>query len=192
MDQDDRVLADRRRALEEAFFAKQNEKLKAKMRASQEREKALQELRAAFPHGSGELFERLIEQGLDVEAVSALSLVPCVMVAWADGHVGDGEREVVLAAARENGIEPGSKPYTLLAGWLVEKPSPSLVDLWCGYVGAACAMLGPAERDRLRERVAGLARAVARATGGFLGIGKISDEEEAVLTRIEQAFPRGA
>lgn len=189
MEQDDRLLADRRRALEEAFFQKQNEKLKAKLKAAQEREASRCELREAFPHAKGEVIDRFIDHGLDVEAVSALGLVPCVMVAWANGEVGDREREAVLAAARENGLDPSSRPYSLLASWLAEQPSAALIDLWSHYVVAVCKGLEPDERSRMRERVVGLAQAVARATGGFLGFGdKISDAEQVVLDRIDQAF----
>lgn len=189
MEHDDRLLADRRKALEEAFFQKQNEKLKAKLRAATEREASRRELRGAFPLAKDEVIERFIDHGLDVEAVSALGLVPCVMVAWADGELGEREREAVLAAARENGLDPSSRPYALLASWLAEPPSAELIDLWSHYVLAACKGLTPDERSRMRERVVSLAQAVARATGGFLGFGdKISDAEQVILDRIEQAF----
>lgn len=189
MEHDERVLADRRKALEEAFFQRQNEKLKAKLKAAQEREAARRELQEAFPNAPGEILDRFVDQGLDVEAVSALGLVPCVMVAWAEGRIGEREREAVLAAARESGLQPGGKPYALLAGWLAGKPSPSLIDLWSHYVAALCKGLTPEERDRVRERVVGIARGVAGASGGFLGLGsKVSEEEEAILSRIEEAF----
>ncbi|MCC6640782.1 MAG: hypothetical protein IT386_06440 [Deltaproteobacteria bacterium] len=189
MDHDERVLADRRRALEEAFFKKQNEKLRAKLAAEKEREAARRELHAAFPNAPGEILDRFIEHGLDTEAVAALGLVPCVMVAWAGGRVGEREREAVLALARDNGLAPGGKPHTLLAGWLTEQPSASLVDLWSHYVAALCKGLTPAERDRVRDRIVGLSREVARTSGGFLGLGdRVSDEEAAVIERIEQAF----
>lgn len=189
MEQDERVLADRRKALEEAFFKKQNEKLKAKLKAEAEREAARSELHAAFPHAPGEILDRFIEHGLDTEAVSALGLVPCVMVAWAEGRVGEREREAVLALARESGLRPGGKPYTLLAGWLAEQPSPSLIDLWSHYAAALCKGLTPDECERLRDRIVGLARRVARVSGGFLGLGdRVSDAEAAVIGRIEQAF----
>jgi hypothetical protein len=190
MERDERVLSDRRKALEEEFFRKQNEKLREEMRAKRDRENARKELAEAFPHARPEMRDRFVDEGLDAEAVSALALVPCVMVAWADGEVGDKEREAVLAAAREHGLEPGTKPHTLLSGWLGEQPSSSLIDLWAHYVEAVLSGLGPEERERLRERVVTLARDVARATGGFLGIKKISAAEEAILLRIEEAFRR--
>ena len=44
-------------------------------------------------------------------------------------------------------------------------------------------------REALRGETIERARAVAKATGGFLGFGnKISDEEESVLTALEAAF----
>jgi hypothetical protein len=189
MDHDERVLAERRQALEEAFFAKQNEKLKARMRAAREREEAHTDLHAAFPHAPKELLERFIDQGLDVEAVSALGLVPAVMVAWANGRVGDRARDAVLNAARTAGLAPGSRPYTLLAGWLSERPSSTLIELWTQYVAVVCEGLEPAERVRVRDRVLQLARAVAEATGGLFGIHRVSEAETALLRRIEQAFP---
>ncbi len=107
MERDERVLSDRRKALEEEFFRKQNEKLKEEIRAKQDRERVRKELADAFPHAAPETRDRFVDEGLDAEAVSALALVPCVMVAWADGQVGEKERNAVLTAAREHGLEPG-------------------------------------------------------------------------------------
>jgi hypothetical protein len=188
MDHDERVLADRRKALEEAFFQKQNEKLKAKARAGQEREESRRDLLAAYPNAGPELLDRLLDQGLDVEAVAALGLVPAVMVAWANGRAGDREREAVLAAAREIGLHAGTKPYVLLAGWLAERPSPSLMELWSHYAASICKGLEPDQKARLRDRVVEAARLVAQATGGFLGVGKISEAEEAVIRGVEDVF----
>ena len=189
MSSDERLLSDRRRALEEAFFQKQNEKLKVRMRVEKERAEARRELQEAFHFQDQALLDRLIDQGLDVEAVSALGLVPAVMVAWANGKAGEAERDVVLRTAAADGIKPGSKPYALLSGWLVEQPSPSLIELWSRYVDAICKDLPPDEVTRIRDRVMGLARHVAEATGGFLGLGsKISAKEQAMLKRLEEAF----
>lgn len=189
MDQDDRVLADRRKALEEDFFRKQNEKLKAKLKAEREREQARAELRQAFPNAPDDALDRLIDHGLDVDAAAALAIVPCVMVAWAEGDVSDREREAVLAAAGEHGLSPGGRAYEFLSRWLADAPSPALMELWSHYVAALCKGLTAEERARLRDRVVGGARDVARATGGFLGLGsKISDAEAAVLAKVEAAF----
>ncbi len=189
MEQDDRVLADRRKALEEDFFRKQNEKLKAKLKADRDREQMRGELRQAFPHAPEALLDRLIDHGLDVDATAALAIVPCVMVAWAEGDVGERERDAVLAAARDHGLALDGKPYMLLSRWLSEPPSPALMELWSQYVAALCKGLTAEERVRLRDRVVGGAKDVARATGGFLGLGsKISDAEAQVLAKVEAAF----
>ena len=175
-------------SLEEEFFARQNAKLKEKLKEKLERDQAREALTAAYPNLGPALTERFLDHGMDVEAVAALGLVPLVMVAWADGEVSEKERAAVLTAVGERGLA-GTKSHAMLGEWLRERPSPQVVEHWRHYVAAASRDLSPPEREQLRSGVLRLAEDVAKATGGFLGLGsKISKQEQAVLDEISRAF----
>ena len=182
-------MADRdSRSLEEEFFARQNAKLKEKLKVQLEREQARKDLTAAYPNLSPALTERFLDHGMDVEAVAALGLVPLVMVAWADGGVSEEEKAAILTAAGQRGLG-GTKSHVLLVEWLRQRPSPQVVEHWRHYVAAASRDLSPPEREQLRTGVLRLAEDVAKAAGGFLGLGsKISKQEQAVLDEISRAF----
>jgi hypothetical protein len=183
------VLRDREKALEDMFFQKHNEELKQKLRDKQNREKLEAELSRIKVFANEATLDRMIELGLNVDTWAAVSLVPLLEVAWADGKVDDKERTAVLTAAEANGLLPGSPSHSLLLSWLEEKPDAGLVETWSGYVRQLCEQLPPAEQHALRDELLGRARRVAEAAGGFLGLGKqVSPSEEAVLEKLTEAF----
>ena len=64
-----------------------------------------------------------------------------------------------------------------------------MFEAWKHYVSGLCQRLEKPEIERLKDNVLGLARKVAEAAGGFLGIGnKISVAERTVLRKLERAF----
>ncbi|MHC4177614.1 MAG: hypothetical protein ACYSWU_08910 [Planctomycetota bacterium] len=163
----------RRRELEEKFFLERDRELLRALReeaASKERKKALADA-----------------SGI---TVAALSLVPLVAVAWADGSLDVKERQAILAAAEQKGMQKKEHPgYQLLQRWLKRKPDPKLLAVWRGYVAALAQPLSEDARDTLKEDLLGRARAVAEAAGGLLGLGnKISKSEQATLSDLAQVF----
>ncbi len=181
-------LKDRRESLEEEFFHKLQSDQIAKLREELERKQTRDELRTSCGIADDAVLDKLISLGLSGTTMAALSMVPLVWVAWADGAVQEKEREAVLKAAHERGIEDGGAAHTLLAGWLARRPAAHLFDAWAAYTRALADTLVPSQRAQLKGQIVGLARRVAEATGGFLGVHKISDDEEAALTAIAVAF----
>jgi hypothetical protein len=181
-------LADRRKALEEAFFAKQDAKLVARLRAEREKRLAIAALRDASKIDDPELLEKLIDLGIDARSWTALALVPLVEVAWADGTVDPKEREAVLAAAREHGVEPGSAGQALLENLLTTRPDAAVFAAWGSYVTELAANFTADVREAMRARLVERARKVARAAGGMLGIHSISDAEKRVIAALEKPF----
>jgi len=185
----DDFLRDREKALEESFFAKQNEKLRQALREREEARVSREELARVSGVADTQILDKLLQLGIGAETWTALSVVPLIEVAWADGSVDDKERRAVLAGAEANGIVAGSPGYQVLEAWLRNRPDGRLLQTWGEYIVGLCACLDPAERHALRDEVMGRARSVAEATGGFLGLGKrISSEEEVVLGELEKAF----
>lgn len=182
-------LRDRERALEESFFAKQNEKLREAMRQREQAQASRAELAEVSGIADAEVLDTLLELGIGPETWTALSVVPLVEVAWASGNVDEKERRAVLAGAEANGIVPAGPGYQVLEGWLRNRPDGRLLQAWGEYIVGLCASLEPADKHALRDEVMGRARSVAKATGGFLGFGeRISPEEEVVLQELEKAF----
>jgi hypothetical protein len=182
-------LGDRRKALEEQFFREHNERLAAELRLK----RLADESKAAMSRVSGihdeGVLDKLVELGIGAETLAAMTLVPLVEVAWADGKMDAKERETILEGAAGEGVEPGSAAHALLEDWLENRPPPRLLAAWRDYVGALCDEMLPEDRKQLKREVLARARAVAQATGGFFGMGdRISDEERQVYGILETAF----
>ncbi len=189
MSKDGGVLKDRRQALEEEFFRKENERLAAELRQKKMTTEAKAELGAASGIHDEAVLDKLVELGINAETLTAMTIVPLVEVAWADGEVDEKERAAIQKAADAQGLTPDSPSGTMLADWLDHRPPPRLLAAWREYVGVLCEEMEPDQRKALKRDVLSRARDVAEAAGGFLGIGnKVSREEEQVYKVLETAF----
>lgn len=178
----------RAKELEDSFFAKENARLLAKLREEAAREEKRQEFRKVLNVANDELLDALMGLGVEPETLVAVSLVPLVEVAWADGEIQDKERAAILRAAEERGVALGTATHDLLESWLLTKPQAELFEVWQRYVGEIMASLAEKAREQLKNAALGRARAVAEAAGGFLGVGAISAAEKSMLEKLEWAF----
>lgn len=183
------ALSDRGRALEEAFFAKQNEALRQRLRDTGDAAAKRQAFAAASGITDDAMLDRLVGLGIGADTLAALSLVPLVLVAWADGSIDAKERGAVLSGAEAAGINKAHPSHALLEGWLARRPPAELSTTWKDYIGAVSATMDGTARDALRRNLLGRARSVAETTGGVLGFGqRVSATEEAVLRDLGAAF----
>ncbi|MDO9500076.1 hypothetical protein [Falsiroseomonas sp.] len=182
-------LDDRRRALEEAFFARETEAWRQRQRAEAAAASRREGLQAASGITDTALLDRLAAQGLEASTLAALSLVPLVMVGWADGSLDEKERAALLRAAAESGLGADSPAQHSLTQWLSAPPPPALLETWSDYIRASTAGMDVAARQALKSGLLDRARGVAEAAGGFLGLGaRISPAEQAMLVKLERAF----
>lgn len=182
-------LSDRRKALEDSFFAKQDAVLRQRLHQAEEAKTKRQAFAAASGITDDAVLDKLIALGISTDTLAALSLVPLVLVAWADGSIDAKERDAVLSGAAESGLGKGDASHGLLEGWLTKRPPPELLATWKGYIGAASPAMGAEAREALKRQLLGRARAVAESAGGMLGLGrKVSPAEEAVLRELDAAF----
>ncbi len=182
-------LGDRRKALEEEFFAKHNQRLLQQFRETMAAKAKQEALAAASGITDAAVLEQLAAVDLSSETMAALSLVPLVEVAWADGTLDAKEQSALLAAAEQAGLSKDSASYRLLEEWFRERPSPKLLAAWNGYVASLLGTLDAQATHALKLDLLGRTRVVAEAAGGFLGLGRrLSSAEHAVLTELEQAF----
>lgn len=183
-------LKDRRYALEEAFFAKHNEALLQWLREADATASRRQAIAAASGITDDAVLDRLMELGIGSGTVAALSMVPLVVVAWADGSLDERERTAVLSGAAEAGIDKDGPGYELLGQWLRQPLPAGLVDTWTAYIGTVAGGPDHAGRRALRDDLLSRARRVAEAAGGFLGVGRmVSPAESAALKQLEAALP---
>jgi hypothetical protein len=190
MAQEPEILRDRGRSLEDEFFHREDARLKEKLREAAQREGAREALARASGIKNPEIVERLIGLGVRPETVTALSLVPLVEVAWADGSVDDNERRMILERAGASGVAPGSTERTLLEEWLKRKPDLKLLTAWTHLIQGLCQQLSREEAATLKAGLLERARTVAGSSGGFLGMGsKVSVAEADMIKRLDRAFP---
>lgn len=184
------TLEERGRALENQFFDKDDKEKIAAMRAKGELKDTKDALRKASGMSDEAVLDQLVALGLRANTIAALSLVPLIQVAWADGEVQENERNAILQGAHGKGLEEGSDGYALLQGWLKKQPSNELFGAWESYIKALAAQLNDEQNRLLKNQIVGFAKMVASAAGGILGFGKVSAAEEKVLGQIEGAFQR--
>ena len=173
------------RALEDAFFTKENARLLEQLKEKQKREA----LREMVKVEDETFLDRLIELGIGPETVLALTLVPLIAVAWADGTLDRRERDAIIKAAEEKGVSPETAGHQLLETWLSRRPERELFESWKQYVRGIWETFTDEERQRMRERTLDWALAVAEASGGFLGvISKVSPAERVVIEELKKVL----
>jgi tellurite resistance protein len=183
-DQD--ALHKRGQALEDEFFHRVDEELRARLRESMAREKDKQKLVLATGFKDEALLDHLLDAGFQSATVAALALVPAVFVAWADGKVTPQERQTVMSAALHKGFEREPSAFYLVEAWLNHRPPKSLWKLWKEYAAALYASLSPAMAGVLAQEILRPAKAVAESSRKTVGSGKVSKEEQEILDEVEE------
>ena len=180
---EDNPLAERGRGLEEDYFRKRDRELIEKMRKAS----AAEDTRRAMENKTGlqdpALIKELEELGFTPETVALLPLMPLVQMAWAEGGVSDAERKLIVQLGRARGIEEGSAADRQLSTWLSSRPSN---DVFARASRLIRAMLDKPVTDHglTADDLVKYCESIAAASGGILGIHRISAEERALLNTI--------
>ena len=182
-------LHERGRAIEDLFFKQCDEKLLDNL----QKEIAKKAIHDAFHHVSGisdaAALDALVEAGITPESLTSISMVPLVVVAWADKIMERSEKAAILQAAEVAGIHPDTASYVTMEFWLEKRPSSDLFEAWKAYIAALKPTLDAVAFTQLKHSILDRAEKVASATGGFLGMGKkVSDSERKVLNELDKAF----
>lgn len=180
--------AKRGKAMEDEFFHQVDKKLHEQLRASMERDASHKAIVDATGIEDPALVNELLDAGIDAATMIALAHIPGIFVAWADGSVTDAERLEVLKAATEKGIVEDHVARGLLEGWLKSRPPKSLWETWQHYAAATVKSLPQPVVAELADEIVKHATWVAKASGGVLGLGKISEAEQKVIDRTREAF----
>lgn len=176
-------LDDRRRASEDEHFRRKDRELIEKMRQAAAAERARTDLTAKSGLQDPQLIGDLQELGFTPDTLAVLPLVPIVQMAWAEGGITPAERALLLKLARERGIAEGSAADQLLATWMVQRPSDQVFSRATRLIRAMLDT-GANTGTMSADDVIKYAESIAAASGGILGIGKVSAEERATLASI--------
>ena len=134
------------------------------------------------------LLAELDALGFTPDTISVLPLVPIVEMAWAEGGITPAERALLVAFARERGIVEGSPADRQLANWMAHQPSPEVFARATRLIRAMLDTGSPATGSLSADELIHYSENIAAASGGILGIGKISSEERATLAKIVAAL----
>lgn len=187
---DNDMFASRRRASEEEYFRKQEQQLIEKLRKRAEEEAGRRQLAERSGVADEDILRDLQALGYTPETVMLLHLVPLVQVAWAEGNVSEHERDLIVQAARSRGVAAGSAADRQLAAWLTTRPSDAFFETTLRAIRAMFEARPADEREASRQDLLTYCTAIASASGGILGFGKVSDEERQLLARISQELER--
>jgi len=183
---DQKSLGERGRALEEEFFRKEDQRLTAKLRELKAKEASREELSRISGIRNTAILDRLVELGIHAETLVALSIVPLAEVAWADGAIDAKEEQAILDRAAKSGVTPGTTSHDLLKS----RPEPRLLTAWIHTVQGINENLTAEQIEALRAGLVERVQAVARASGGVLGMSKVSSAEAEMIRQLESAFRR--
>lgn len=168
-------LGDREKAMEADYFRKENEKLLEKLRQGAKLDDIAKALADKLQVDNQDLLGRVRDLGVTLETAPALFLTPLVQVAWAEGSVGNREREAVLRLARERDVQEDSPAYAQLVEWLKVRPSDALFDAGLEVIKYGFAVLPPKEMEERIVRLIDACHDVAAASGTelarLLGLG---------------------
>lgn len=184
----DRLFGDREKALEDEFFHRREKQLLEKLRAENKARETKEGLAEASGIKDEKVLARAVELGVTPESFFAVSLIPLVLVAWADRTMEPSEKSAILKAAEDQGIRSGSAAQALLDAWLSQQPGAGLFDAWAGYIKVLKENMSGEELSVLKSGVMDRAKDVAKAAGGLAGIGAVSSQEKEVLAKLEQVF----
>jgi hypothetical protein len=181
---DDDALAGKKRKLEEDYFRKQDQQLIERMRRAAILAQERDALEAQTGLHDPELLKDLQDLGFHTETVVLLPLVPLIQVAWAEGGVSAQERALIVDLARKRGIEAGSAADRQLSEWLAESPDASVFSRAGRLIRAMLDAGSHETHDLTPEELVKYCENIAAASGGILGIGRVSSEERTLLGQI--------
>ena len=177
-------LSERGRAMEEEYFRKRDRELIEKLRKAKADDDAKKAMGASTGLQDASLLQALLDLGFTPDTVSLLPLVPVVQMAWAEGGVTSSEFDLVKKLAAARGIVEGSAAHRQLADWLGTRP-PASVFTGAGRLIRAMLTSGSQQMSNLSaDDLVAYCEQIAGASGGVLGLGRVSAEERALLRSI--------
>jgi len=179
---------ERSKRLEDLFFMKEDQRIIEKLKWMRKMQETKESLARVSGIRNDKILQKLVELNVRPETLASLSLIPLVEVAWADGSISEKEKATVIRTVNESGRATRPEDRELLAQWVDRRPSSELLEAWVTYIQGLCEQLSAEEKAQLKKEILGHTQEIAESSGGFLGLGKISDAENAMLKKLATAF----
>lgn len=178
------MLHERGRSLEDDYFRKKDRELIEKLRRASAAEDERQALAKTSGLDDPALLQELKDLGFTPGTVSLLPLIPVLRVAWAEGGITGAERSLLTRLARSRGIAEGSEADRLLSAWMARRPDDSVFTRAGRLIRAMLDARAPETADLTADDLVDYCERIAAASGGILGIGRISADEKQLLSSI--------
>jgi hypothetical protein len=166
------------------YFAEVERQINQRLRA----EASSSEGRAALMRGTGiddeQLVDELARLGITADGLIALRLFPLVLVAWAEASADHNEQTIAQGEARKLGIDERSVAWLLLDEWLTKLPRGISIDAWKRYMHATFKSMSKVAQSKLIDLTEKQMTDVAKASGGHMGIGKVSKKEQVMIDKL--------
>ena len=176
------MIHERGKSLEDDYFRKKDKELVEKLQRTAEAERAKTDMGRAVGITDPAVLQELLDRGFTPQTVSLLPIVPILQTAWAEGGITPAERNLIVRFARSRGIEEGSEADRQLASWMTARPSEAVFS----HAGRLIRVMldSGAAAGLNADDLVKYCESIASASGGVLGIGKISSEERELLAGI--------
>ena len=177
------IFAERGRSLEEDYFRKKDRELIEKMKQASQAEQSRRELGQRTGLADPALLKDLEDLGFTPETIALLPIVPVIQMAWAEGGITAAERTLIVDLARQRGIAHGSAADRQLEDWMNNRPAASVFTRATRLIRA---MLDSGQEAAIMsaDEVVKHAESIAQASGGILGLARVSNEEKAILASL--------
>lgn len=179
---------ERGKALEDLFFQNVDQKLLERLRDEIDGKETKRDIRSACGIRNDAVLSELANLGVRGETILAVSLIPLVAVAWADGNVSAEERSRILEAEEAQHIDSESATHQLLNYWLDNNPGPQMLESWKHFIYELRGLLTPAHGTLFDAEIMERSEAVAKASGGYFTYGAISPSEQKVLDEVTETL----
>ncbi|OYP28901.1 hypothetical protein [Rhodopirellula sp. MGV] len=175
--------------LEDLYFRRVDDTLLQSMREKSKRVAMLRELANIAAVDDPELLNHMLDLNINASTIAAFTLTPLVFVAWADGTVTSGERQMVISAALTRGVSDNPLAFILLKQWLDVRPPRDLWETWKEYAQKLHESLPAETADSVADRLISNAKVVAKSSGSVLRRGKVTNPEQKILDAIAETLP---
>jgi hypothetical protein len=173
----------RGKVLEEAFFYRVDRELGEMLGKRLQREEKIRLLANATGIRNQKHLELLADSGFELSTLHFV-WVPLILVAWADGNAEKLEKKAIAGILASKGISQETIARVVSHAWFCKKPTEELWEIWAEFSAATSASLNAAMYNELIDEIVRLCRLVADASGGFIGLGKISATETRAIDRV--------
>ena len=174
------------KVLEDRFFFAEDKVLRAQYDKLKREEENITALSKACGIMNTAILTELVRLNIRPETATAITLIPIIEVAWADGEIDPKERDAILRGVVKLACGDNDAITSILSEWLERRPAPELLDAWRLYMAGLCEVMSKESLSQLKTDLLDHARMVAEVAGGFLGlVSPVSPAEQAVLDKLE-------